>query len=92
MDKVNSIPLNNPPNPAHRPPIEPAPTGDAANRETRHLGAISHLGVCVLRILKHTHNATMARVLKLYRKIQQNAFCAVESAATDQLKDLHGVR
>jgi hypothetical protein len=34
----------------------------------------------------------MARPLKLDRKIQQDALCAIEAAAADQLKYLHEVR
>jgi hypothetical protein len=89
MDEINSISLDNRPNPANRPPIEPTPARNALNRETCYLGVIAYLGVCVAGVLEHTHNARMAGPLKLDRKIQQDALCAIEAAAADQLKDLH---
>jgi hypothetical protein len=89
MDEINSISLDNLLNLAHRLPIEPAPARNAANRETCYLRAIAYLGVRVPGIFEHTHNASMARPLKLDRKIQQDALCAIEAAAANQLKDLH---
>jgi hypothetical protein len=89
MDEINSISLDNRPNLANRLPIEPAPARNTPNRETCYLRAIAYFGVCVPGVLEHTHNASMARPLKLDRKIQQDALCAIEAAAADQLKDLH---
>jgi hypothetical protein len=70
MDQINSVFLDNLLNLPHRLPIEPASARNAPNRETGYLRASAYLGVRVPGIFEHTHNAGMARPLKLDRKIQ----------------------